>query len=276
MYLLKGESIKFNLIPLCSSFPQSRLRPTIFPVLVIALWTRTHNIWYSESSHDFCHGWWQTWREELTRARIDLEQARSTILQLRDLLAAKVESGGRSVLAQHQARQAATLAQRLASILRVEQHATHGEARPSAGLADPPPQFTVLIYSHVYNKNMSGWVALSPLERATAPAIGLVSCHVLAFAAWRRLFPWDPGGPTLTYVRFFILFANKLKSRYKRLLVRVALSRADQDRQQGCCHAPHYSSRTSCLQRVEECHGAVTHSMEAIGIGSGLGLVDKD
>jgi hypothetical protein len=214
-----------------------------------------------------------------------MEQARSTILQLRDLLAAKVKSGGQSVLAQHQARQAATrlqaavcrsLAQRLASILRVEQHATHGEARPSAGLVDPPLQFTVLIYSHVYNKNMSGWVALSPMERAAAPTIGLVSWHVLAFAAWTRLFPWDPGGPTLTYVRFFILFANKLKSRCKRLLVRVALSRADQDRQQGCCHAPHYSSRTSCLQRVEECHGAVTHSMEAIGIGSGLGLVDKD
>jgi hypothetical protein len=83
-------------------------------------------------------------------------------------------------------------------------------------------------------------------------------------------------GTTLAYVRFFILFANKLKPRCKRLLVRVSLSRAYQVRQQGCCHAPHYSSRTSCLRRVGKCHGAAAQSMEAIEIGSGLGLVDKD
>jgi hypothetical protein len=34
----------------------------------------------------------RTWREELARAKADLEQARSAILQLRDLPAAKVES----------------------------------------------------------------------------------------------------------------------------------------------------------------------------------------
>jgi hypothetical protein len=38
----------------------------------------------------------RTWREELARARANLEQARSAILQLRDLLAAKVESDRRS------------------------------------------------------------------------------------------------------------------------------------------------------------------------------------
>jgi hypothetical protein len=86
---------------------------------------------------------------------------------------------------------------------------------------------------------MSGWVAMSPLELTVALAVGLVSCHVLAFAAWTRLFPWDLGGSTLAYVRLFILFANKLKPRCKRLLVSVALSRADQVRQQGYCHAPH-------------------------------------
>ncbi|ONM26871.1 Lung seven transmembrane receptor family protein [Zea mays] len=58
------------------------------------------------------------------------------------------------------------LAQRLASILRIEQHTTHVAARPSEGLSDPPLQFTVLIHSHVDNKDMSGWVALSPLELA--------------------------------------------------------------------------------------------------------------
>jgi hypothetical protein len=54
-----------------------------------------------------------------------------------------------------------------------------------------------MIHSHVDNKNMSGWVALSPLELAAAPVVGLVSCHVLTFAAWTRLFPWDPGGTNL-------------------------------------------------------------------------------
>jgi hypothetical protein len=103
-------------------------------------------------------------------------------------------------------------------ILHVEQHATHVAARPSAGLADPPLQVTVLIHSHVDSKNTFGWVALSPLELAAAQAVGPVSFHVLAFAAWTRLFPWDLGGPTLAYVRFFILFANKLKLRCKRLL----------------------------------------------------------
>jgi hypothetical protein len=88
------------------------------------------------------------------------------------------------------------LAQRLASILRIEQHTTHVAARPSEGLSDPPLQFTVLIHSHVDNKDMSGWVALSPLELAVAQAVGLVSYHVLAFAAWTRLFPWDPGSCT--------------------------------------------------------------------------------
>jgi hypothetical protein len=148
-----------------------------------------------------------------------------------------------------------SMARRLASILCVEQHAAHGAARPLAGLADPPLQFTILIHSHVDSKNTSGWMALYPLELAAAQAVGLVSCHVLAFAAWTRLFPWDLGGPTLAYVRFFILFANKLKPRCNRLLVRVALSGANQVRQQGCCHAPHYSSRTSCLRSVGECHG---------------------
>jgi hypothetical protein len=38
----------------------------------------------------------RTWREELARARANLEQARSAILQFRDLLAAKVESDRRS------------------------------------------------------------------------------------------------------------------------------------------------------------------------------------
>jgi hypothetical protein len=71
----------------------------------------------------------------------------------------------------------------------------------------------------VDSKNTSDWVVLSPLELVAAPAIGLVSCHVLAFATWTRLFPWDPGGPTLAYIRFFILFADKLKSRCKRLLI---------------------------------------------------------
>jgi hypothetical protein len=45
-----------------------------------------------------------------------------------------------------------------------------------------------------------------------------------------KLFSWDPGEPTLAYVRFIILFANKLKPRCKRLLVRVALSHVDQVR----------------------------------------------
>jgi hypothetical protein len=181
--------------------------------------------------------------------------------------ACHLQTTARGFLARRQARQvvAATrlqaairrsLAQRIASILRVDQHATHGAARPSTGLADPPLQFTVLIHSHVNSKNTSGWMALSPLELAAAQAVGLVSCHVLALKALTRLFPWDPGGPTLAYVRFFILFANKLKPRCNRLLVRVSLSCADQVRQQGCCHAPHYSSRTSCLRRVGECHGA--------------------
>jgi hypothetical protein len=40
-----------------------------------------------------------TWREELAHARTDLEQARSAILQLCDLLAAKVESDHRSAVA---------------------------------------------------------------------------------------------------------------------------------------------------------------------------------
>jgi hypothetical protein len=38
----------------------------------------------------------RTWREELARARADLEQARSAIVQLCDLLIAKVESDRRS------------------------------------------------------------------------------------------------------------------------------------------------------------------------------------
>jgi hypothetical protein len=154
-----------------------------------------------------------------------------------------------------------SLAHRLASILRVEQHASHEEARPSTGLVDPPIQFTVLIHSHVDSKNTSGWVTLSLLKSTTTLAVGLVSCHVLAFAAWTRLFPWDPRGPTLVYVRFFILFANKLKPRCKRLLVRVALSRVDQVRHQSCYHAPHYSSRTGCLRRVGECHRVAAQSM---------------
>jgi hypothetical protein len=49
-------------------------------------------------------------------------------------------------------------------------------------LADPPLQFTVLIHSHVDSKNMSGWVALPPLELTTAQAVELVSCDILAFA----------------------------------------------------------------------------------------------
>jgi hypothetical protein len=118
-----------------------------------------------------------------------------------------LQAATRGFLARRQARQAAaplqaavrrSLAQRLASILRVEQHATHGATMPSAGLADPPLQFIVLIHSPVDNKNTSSWVALSPLELATAQAVGLVSCHVLAFATWTRLFPWDPREPTLT------------------------------------------------------------------------------
>jgi hypothetical protein len=115
--------------------------------------------------------------------------------------AIRLQAATHGFLAWRQAQQAAarwqavvrrSLVHRLASILRVEQHATHG-ARPSAGLADPPLQFTVLIHSHVDSKNPSGWVTLSPLELATAQAVELVSCHVLAFAAWTRLFPWDLG-----------------------------------------------------------------------------------
>jgi hypothetical protein len=56
---------------------------------------------------------------------------------------------------------------------------------------------------------------------AAAQAVGLMNCHVMAFAVWTRLFSWDPGGPTLTYIRFFILFANKLKPKCKRLLVEL-------------------------------------------------------
>jgi hypothetical protein len=116
--------------------------------------------------------------------------------------ACRLQAATRGFLARLQAWQAATqlqamvrrsLAQRLASILRVEQHATHRAARPLAGLADPPLQFTVLIHSHVDYKNTSGWVALSPLELATTHTVGLVNCHGLAFAAWTRLLPWDSG-----------------------------------------------------------------------------------
>jgi hypothetical protein len=119
-----------------------------------------------------------TLREELARVRADLEQARSAILQLRDLFTTKMESDRRSAaatrlqvaargflmrcsmlqvmaaaqlqaaachlqvaargfLARRQARQVAaatrlqatircSLAQRLASLLHVEQHATRG------------------------------------------------------------------------------------------------------------------------------------------------------
>jgi hypothetical protein len=147
---------------------------------------------------------------------------------LLDLLTTKVESdrwsaAARGFLPLRLVRQAAarlqaavrrSLSQRLASILRVEPHATHGAAGPSAGLADPPLQFIVLIHSRA-DKNTSGWVALSPLELVAAQAVWLVSCHVLAFVAWMRLFHGIQG-PTLTYVRFFILFANKLKTRCKK------------------------------------------------------------
>jgi hypothetical protein len=68
-----------------------------------------------------------------------------------------------------------------------------------------------------------------------------------------------PMGSRVAYVRFFILFVNKLKRRCKRLIVRVALSHAYQVRQQGCFHAP----RTSCLQRVGECHVVAAQGMEA-------------
>jgi hypothetical protein len=84
-----------------------------------------------------------------------------------------------------------SLAQRLASLLRVEHHVA---ARPSAWLVDPPLQFTVLIHSLQDSKNTSGWVAPSPMELVAAQAVGLVSYHVLAFATWTRLFTWDLWG----------------------------------------------------------------------------------
>jgi hypothetical protein len=52
------------------------------------------------------------------------------------------------------------------------------------------------------------------------PCLGLCSLEDVV--------PIGSRGPTLTYIRFFILFANKLKSRCKRLLVIVALLRTDQ------------------------------------------------
>jgi hypothetical protein len=105
---------------------------------------------------------------------------------------------------------------------------------------------------------------------------GVLHLPRLGLCSLDEVVPMGSKGPTLAYIRFFILFANKLKPRCKRLLVRVALSCADQVRYQGCYHAPHYISRTSYLSRVGECHGAAAQSMEAIGIGSGLGLVDRD
>jgi hypothetical protein len=131
-------------------------------------------------------------------------QARQEAARLQ-ALACRLQAAARGFLARRQARQAAarlqatvrcSLAQQLASILRVQQHATHRAARPSAELADPAIQLTVLIHSHVDSKNTPVWVAVSTgsLELAVAQAVGLVSCHVRAFAAWTRLFPWHPGG----------------------------------------------------------------------------------
>lgn len=66
----------------------------------------------------------------------------------------------------------------------------------------------------------------------------------------------------MAQIRFFILVANKLKPRCKRLLFRVALAGADWVSRQACSRELHYSSRTSCLRRVRECYGAAAGGPE--------------
>jgi hypothetical protein len=75
-------------------------------------------------------------------------------------------------------------------------------ARPSAGLADPPLRFPILIHGPVDSTTVTDWAVPSPPDLAAAAADRLVcsrqaaqrvSCRVLGFTAWVRPFPWDPG-----------------------------------------------------------------------------------
>jgi hypothetical protein len=54
-----------------------------------------------------------------------------------------------------------------------------------------------------YYPSVSACFQPYPLELVAAQAVGLVSCHVLAFSTWTGLFPWVLGGLTLAYVRLF-------------------------------------------------------------------------
>jgi hypothetical protein len=74
--------------------------------------------------------------------------------------------------------------------------------------------------------------------------------------------------------RFFILFANKLKSRCKRLLVGLHFHMQIKLARVLPCTTLQLKDELS--SQGGGCHRAAAQSMEAIRISSGLGLVDKD